>query len=107
MGDLDVTSVTPVWGKATGGDAVVLGASNSATGETMNDTTVHPETAIDITVLDDETRHSLRMLRARADSFVAQSGSLPEPLATAYRRRARELELEAFLVETRAAARAA
>jgi hypothetical protein len=73
----------------------------------MNDTTVQDDTTIDATVLDDETRHSVRMLRARAGSFVGQAGALPEPLATAYRRRARELELEAFLLETRAAARAA
>jgi hypothetical protein len=72
----------------------------------MNDT-VHDDAIIETAVLDDETRHNVRMLRARAESFVGQSGSLPEPLATAYRRRARELELEAFLLETRAAARAA
>ena len=58
-------------------------------------------------VLDDETRQSVRMLRARADSLVAQSSQLAEPLAVTYRRRARELQLEAFLVETRSAARVA
>jgi hypothetical protein len=58
-------------------------------------------------VLDDSVRHSLRMLRSRATSLVAQAATLGEPLATVYRRRARELELEAFLLETRAAARAA
>jgi hypothetical protein len=73
----------------------------------MSDTTVHTDTKPETAVLDDEVRHSVRMMRARADSFVAQSSALPEPLATAYRRRARELELEAFLLETRAAARAA
>ena len=73
----------------------------------MSNTTIHDDSTIEATVLDDESRHNVRMLRARAQSFVAQSGSLPEPLATAYRRRARELELEAFVVETRAAARAA
>ena len=61
----------------------------------------------DQNVLDDETRHNVRMLRSRAKSFVTQASQLEEPLATTYRRRARELELEAFLVETRAAARAA
>ena len=59
------------------------------------------------TVIDLETRRNVRMLRSRAGSLVAQAASLGEPLATAYRRRARELELEAFLVETRGAARAA
>ena len=73
----------------------------------MTDTTVHSETKTETAALDDEVRHTVRMMRARAESFVAQSSSLPEPLATAYRRRARELELEAFLLETRAAARAA
>ena len=58
-------------------------------------------------VLDDETRQNVRMLRARADSLVAQSSQLAEPLAVTYRRRARELQLEAFLVETRSAARVA
>lgn len=58
-------------------------------------------------VLDDETRHNVRMLRARAQSLTEQAAPLVEPLATTYRRRARELELEAFLLETRAAARAA
>jgi hypothetical protein len=58
-------------------------------------------------VLDDETRQNVRMLRARADSLVAQSSQLAEPLAVTYRRRARELQLEAFLVETRGAARVA
>lgn len=58
-------------------------------------------------VLDPETRHSVRMLRARAKSLTEQAGTLSEPLANAYRRRARELELQAFLLENRAAARAA
>jgi hypothetical protein len=57
--------------------------------------------------LDSETRHNVRMLRSRAGSLVSQAAALGEPLATAYRRRARELELEAFVVETRGAARAA
>jgi hypothetical protein len=58
-------------------------------------------------VLDDETRQNVRMLRARAASLVAQSSQLAEPLAVTYRRRARELQLEAFLIETRGAARVA
>jgi hypothetical protein len=58
-------------------------------------------------VLDEETGHNVRMLRSRAGSLVAQAVAVGEPLATAYRRRARELELEAFLVETRGAARVA
>jgi hypothetical protein len=58
-------------------------------------------------VLDADTRRSVQMLRSRADSLVAQAPALGEPLATTYRRRARELQLEAFLLETRGAARAA
>jgi hypothetical protein len=58
-------------------------------------------------VLDPDSRRNVRMLRSRADSLVAQAPSLGEPLATAYRRRARELQLQAFLLETRGAARAA
>jgi hypothetical protein len=45
------------------------------------------------------TRHSVAMLRSRAESLKAQAPTLIEPLATTYRRRARELELEAFLLE--------
>lgn len=73
-------------------------------GDAMSDNTAMSGSS---TLLDDETRHNVRMLRSRASSFVAQSGDLGEPLATTYRRRARELELEAFLLETLAAARAA
>lgn len=49
--------------------------------------------------VDDDTRHSVAMLRSRASSLKEQSTTLREPLATTYRRRARELELEAYLVE--------
>jgi hypothetical protein len=59
------------------------------------------------TLMDDETRHNVRMLRSRATSLVVQATAVGEPLGTAYRRRARELELEAFLVEAKGAARAA
>jgi hypothetical protein len=57
--------------------------------------------------LDEETRHNVRMLRSRSESLVSQAATLLEPLATTYRRRARELQLEAFLIENRGAARAA
>jgi len=55
--------------------------------------------------VDDDTRHSAAMLRSRADSLKAQSKTLIEPLATTYRRRATELELEAFLLENVAVSR--
>ena len=55
--------------------------------------------------VDDDTKHSLAMLRSRAESLKAQATTLLEPLATTYRRRARELELEAFLLENVAASR--
>lgn len=58
-------------------------------------------------VYDPEIRHNVRMLRARSKNLAEQAATLVEPLATTYRRRARELELQAFLLETRAAARAA
>jgi hypothetical protein len=72
--------------------------------EVEEQTTLVPDGAW---ALDDETRHNVRMLRSRARSLVAQAAAVGEPLATAYRRRARELELEAFLVENRGAARVA
>ena len=46
-----------------------------------------------------EERLGVRMLRSRAASLKAQAKALPEPLATTYRRRARELALEAFLLD--------
>ena len=55
--------------------------------------------------VDDDTRHSVAMLRSRAESLKAQASTLLEPLANTYRRRARELELEAFLLENVATSR--
>jgi len=43
--------------------------------------------------------HEVRMLRSRAASLTSQAKGLHEPLATTYRRRARELALEAHLLE--------
>jgi hypothetical protein len=63
--------------------------------------------AMSTVVLDDEVRHNVSMLRSRAASLVTQAATLGEPLGTTYRRRARELELEAFVLETKAAARVA
>lgn len=51
--------------------------------------------------LDEETLHTIRLLQSRATSLQDQAGSLPAPLANAYRRRARELELEAYVLSTR------
>ncbi len=56
--------------------------------------------------LDEDTRHNVAMLRSRASSLKEQAHTLLEPLATTYRRRARELELEAFLLENTAVGRA-
>jgi hypothetical protein len=38
-----------------------------------------------------------RCCQSRARSLLAQADQLPVPLASAYRRRAQELELEAYL----------
>jgi hypothetical protein len=59
------------------------------------------------TILDDDTRHAVAMLRSRSRSLREQAPTLVEPVATTYRRRARELELEAFLLENRASIPAA
>jgi len=48
---------------------------------------------------DADQPHEVRMLRSRAESLTAQAKSLPEPLAITYRRRARELQLEAYLLD--------
>jgi hypothetical protein len=44
-----------------------------------------------------------RMCQSRARSLLAQADRLPTPLASAYRRRAQELELEAYLLHQTAA----
>ena len=44
-----------------------------------------------------------RMCQSRARSLLAQADRLPVPLASAYRRRAQELELEAYLLHQTAA----
>ena len=53
-----------------------------------------------------EERLDVRMLRSRAVSLKAQAKALPEPLATTYRRRARELALKAFLIDNATLVRA-
>ncbi len=60
--------------------------------KTKPDTSISRSTAAE--------RH-VRMLLDRAQSLRAQSDSLPEPVAAAYRRRASELELEAFAYGSR------
>lgn len=52
--------------------------------------------------IDDELLHVANVLRQRAASLRAQAASLSEPLATAYSRRAAELELEAWVAEVQA-----
>ena len=44
-----------------------------------------------------------RMCQSRARSLLAQADRLPVPLAAAYRRRAQELALEAYLLHQTAA----
>jgi hypothetical protein len=44
-----------------------------------------------------------RCRQSRARSLLAQADRLPLPLASAYRRRAQELELEAYLLHHAAA----
>ena len=44
-----------------------------------------------------------RVCHSRARSLLAQADRLPTPLASAYRRRAQELELEAYLLHETAA----
>ena len=43
--------------------------------------------------------HEVCMLRSRAESLTTQAKSPSQPLAVTYRRRARELQLEAYLLE--------
>lgn len=55
------------------------------------------------TIATDEALLTLaHVTRERATSLRTQAGQLPDVLATAYRRRASELELEAFLLEVQA-----
>jgi hypothetical protein len=49
-----------------------------------------------------EIAHRSTVLHDRAASLRAQADALPELLATTYRRRAAELELEAWATELRA-----
>ena len=49
--------------------------------------------------VDTELVHQANAIRDRAHSLRVQSGALPEVLAATYRRRASELELEAWLLE--------
>jgi hypothetical protein len=54
---------------------------------------------------DHETETRIRSLRQRAGSLRSQASCLPVVLDQTYRRRAQELELEAFLLEQRDVAR--
>ncbi len=64
----------------------------------MNDTMERP--------VPEHAAADARVLRSRAASLTAQAKALPEPLATTYRRRARELALEAYLLDNMALVRA-
>lgn len=51
-----------------------------------------------------EISHRVAHLTQRADSLRAQAADLPELLAQTYRRRAAELDLEAWALEVRSGA---
>ncbi|WP_334143674.1 hypothetical protein [Rhabdothermincola sp.] len=55
-----------------------------------------------ITEVDTELMRAASVLRERAKSLREQARLLSAPLASAYRRRASELELEAWLAELQA-----
>jgi hypothetical protein len=52
-----------------------------------------------VTRIDQSLVHAAGVLRERAESLRVQAGQLTAPLQRAYRRRASELEFEAFLLE--------
>ena len=52
--------------------------------------------------IDEDLRRRARLLRQRATSLRSQAAQLSAPLATAYRRRASELELEAWVADVQA-----
>jgi hypothetical protein len=51
-----------------------------------------------------EITHRVSQLAQRADSLRAQAADLPELLAQTYRRRAAELDLQAWALEVRSGA---
>lgn len=56
----------------------------------------------DVLEIDAELAEQARHLRQRAESLRTQAPSLPEALASAYRRRASELEFESWVSELQA-----
>ena len=56
----------------------------------------------DVLEIDTELVEQARVLRQRAVSLRSQAPSLPEPLGSAYRRRASELEFESWVSELQA-----
>ena len=56
----------------------------------------------DVTAIDQDLVDQSHILRQRATSLRHQADSLTRPLATAYRRRASELEFEAWISELQA-----
>ena len=58
--------------------------------------------AVGIITIDSELAAHADGLRQRAESLRSQADELVEVLATTYRRRASELELEAFLTDVAA-----
>lgn len=57
---------------------------------------------LDFSLFDDVSTAE-RVCHSRARALLAQAERLPVPLAAAYRRRAQELELEAYLIHEAAA----
>jgi hypothetical protein len=53
-------------------------------------------------IVDAELARTARLLRERASSLRAQADMLTAPLASAYRRHASELELEAWIADVQA-----
>lgn len=53
-------------------------------------------------VLDTSLVHAAKLLREKATSLRVQADMLSAPLASAYRRHASELELEAWITEVQA-----
>ncbi len=95
-----MTQVTSRPGKDLRRRVVVAVTTKGKENQPMNDQT----TTID--ERDEHLRAEASMLRHRAESLREQAGTLDDVLSLTYRRRASELELEAWLLEVHAGAKA-
>ena len=68
----------------------------------MTTTSTHTATLDALPSVDSGLAHLARTTLDRAHSLRIQADALPDVLALTYRRRASELELEAFLIEAAA-----